>query len=672
MNRLLKKYHIIISLTLLIEVFILGILFVLLITNDDISNDVTLTYYLLSLCILFACIDFIESFIFGIEVKKGKNKAELTSAEIIGSDINEAYNFGQIGLAVCDNDGVVMWLNDFLNLRFVDLIDQKITDVFPNLLELYDEAAGRKENVKIIYENRIYMVQLLHDVKLLAFKDITDYENEVLINHNLSPVVGFISIDNYSDVQMSISDDSKFNDLLIETRTLISNFANESFSMLKQIKDDKYIFITTMENYYKLYEDKFSIVDKVRNADSKGFTISLGVSYGIPDYSKLSDEASSALDVALARGGDQAVIAPFGQSMIYLGGRSELKPSRNRVKIRSLSNSFVSILKDFDKAIIMGHTNSDFDSFGSCLGILTICKHAGVSARICFEDQLVEEKCRVAVKSNFSDQDMKQLFIKYKEINDFMDKKTILIICDHNNPAISMFPDLDKKIKNIAIIDHHRQGAQTYLNPIFSGVDTSSSSACEIVTNYISFNLDDIKVDERTATFLLAGIALDTSFFKKRASNSTFEASAILKQYNADGIKVEEFLKENLEEYRQKIAILNNSETPYNDTIVAISKNSDIISNIMVSMVSDEGVRIKGISLAVCIGRVGENEIKISARSDGSVNCQILMEKLGGGGHYQMAAASLNDIDVDEAKKRLYQVFYDYLDDAKQSHSTAA
>ena len=665
MNKILKKYHIVISITFFFEVLVLGLLFLLFISNDDISNDVTFTYYVVSLCVLFGCVDFIESFIFGIEVKKGKNKAELTSAEIIGSDINEAYNFGQIGLAVCDNDGVVMWLNDFLNLRFSDLIDQKITDVFPNLLELYDESGKRKENVKIIYENRVYMVQLLHDVKLLAFKDITDYENEVLINHNLLPVVGFISIDNYSDVQMSISDDAKFTDLLIEARSLISDFARDSFSMLKQIKDDKYIFITTMESYYKLYEDKFSIVDKVRNANSKGFTISIGVSYGIPDYSKLSEEASSALDVALARGGDQTVISPFGQSLIYLGGRSELKPARNRVKIRSLSNSFVSMLKDFDKVIIMGHTNSDFDSFGSCLGIYAICQHAQVNSRICFEDQLVEEKCRVAVKSNFTDQEMKTMFIKFKEVNDFIDKKTLLVVCDHNNPTISMFPDLDKKIKAVAIIDHHRQGTQTYLNPIFNGLDTSSSSACEVVTNFISFNIDDIKIDERTATFLLAGIALDTSFFKKRTSNSTFEASAILKQNNANSAKVEEFLKENLEEYRQKISILNNSETPYYDTLVAVSKNSDIISNIMVSMVSDEGIKIKGISLAICIGRVSESEIKISARSDGTINCQTIMEQLGGGGHFQMAAASLNEIDVDEAKKRLYQVLYDYLDEAK-------
>ena len=160
-----------------------------------------------------------------------------------------------------------------------------------------------------------------------------------------------------------------------------------------------------------------------------------------------------------------------------------------------------------------------------------------------------------------------------------------------------MFPDLDKKIKAVAIIDHHRQGTQTYLNPIFNGLDTSSSSACEVVTNFISFNIDDIKIDERTATFLLAGIALDTSFFKKRTSNSTFEASAILKQNNANSAKVEEFLKENLEEYRQKISILNNSETPYYDTLVAVSKNSDIISNIMVSMVSDEGIKIKGRTL---------------------------------------------------------------------------
>ena len=660
MNNILKKYHIVISSVLGVEILTIFSIFLLYIFNDDFSQDVSLSYHLIALSAFFVSFDFIISFIFGVEVRRTKNKTELTSAEIIGSDVNEAYNFGQIGLAVCDNTGVVTWLNDFLNLRFLDLIDRKITDVFPEISKLYLEGDEKKDVVRITYENKVYNVQLLHDVKLLAFKDITDYVNETIINHNSSPVVGYISIDNYFDVQISTSDDAKFSDMLSKTRALINDFAHNSFSLIKLIKDDKYIFITTMEHYYSLYEEKFSIVDKIRNLFPNGFTISIGVSYGVPDYSKLADEASSALDIALSRGGDQTVVAPFAQSMIFLGGKTELKPARNRVKIRTLSNSFLSIIKGFENVVIMGHTNSDFDSFGSCYGVYLMCKYAGIDARICYEEQLVEEKCRIAVKTNFSPIDMRDTFIKYKDIETYVNRNTLLVICDHNNPQISMFPGLDTYIKNVAIIDHHRVGIKTYVNPVFNGIDTSSSSTCEILTNYIHYNLSNIPIDERAATFLLAGIALDTSFFKEKSSNSTFEAAAILKQNNADGGKVEEFLKENFEEYKQKIAILNNSDTPHVETLVSISKDSDIISDIMISMVATEALKIKGISLAFCIGRTKPNEVKISARSDGSKNCQIIMERLGGGGHFQMAAGVFIGITVDEAKERLYKVLEEY------------
>ena len=147
-----------------------------------------------------------------------------------------------------------------------------------------------------------------------------------------------------------------------------------------------------MEHYYSLYEEKFAIVDKIRNLYPNGFTISIGVNYGVPDYSKLSDEASSALDISLSRGGDQTVIAPFAQLMIFLGWKSELKPVPNRVKLRTLSNSFLAIIKGFENVVVMGHTNSDFDSFGSCYDIYLMCQYAHIDVYICYQEQLVEEK----------------------------------------------------------------------------------------------------------------------------------------------------------------------------------------------------------------------------------------------------------------------------------------
>ncbi|MFA6862069.1 MAG: DHH family phosphoesterase [Bacilli bacterium] len=665
MNKLLKKQRLILTYTLIIEALILTTLAIL---NFVYPHFKYYFYAAIGVGAFFILADFIFAFVFNIKIKALKGKTETTSAEIIGNDVNEAYNFGQIGLAVCDKNNNVMWVNDFLGDRFRNIVDKNIYDVFPGLFVLEDENQ-KKESIKIAFESHTYQVQLLKEAHLFVFKDVTDFENIFSYNQRQAPVVGYISIDNYSDVQMSMADDAKFADMLTNASSLISDFASSSCSLLRKIKDDRYLFVTTMDNYEKMFHDKFSVVDKVRSAYANGFTLSIGVSYGFPDYSKLADLSSSALDVALSRGGDQTVIAPFSQSMIYLGGKSELKPSRNRVKMRTISNSFLTILRSYKHILIMGHTIADFDAIGSSLGIFLLCKYVHVPAKIAWEDQLVEDKCRVAIKSEFSQEEMEDTFIDLKNVDSLVSDDTLLVMCDHNNPTISMFPETVKKMTNVAIVDHHRPGQVSISNPVFNGVDSSASSTSELITSYITYSIDDIPIDARTATFLLAGIALDTHFFKEKATNSTFEAASQLKNYDADSAKVEDFLKENFEEYKEKIAILNTAETPYYGTLVASGNDEELIPSIMLSIVANEAIQIRGINSAFCIGKVNEHEVKISARSDGSVNCQMLMEKLGGGGHFTMAACSFMDVSVQEVKKRLNQVLADYLDEAKVNDS---
>jgi len=624
-------------------------------------------YFYLTLAVgaFFLFLTFIFGLIFNRRMRRIKSKAEMTSAEILGNDINEAYNFGQVGLVVTDRTGLVLWTNEFLSERFPTLIDSDVKSFFPEFQAFDGPEGKRPSKIQVDYEAKTYDVEYLSEAHLYLFRDVTDYENECRNSANQAPVVGYLSIDNYSDVQVWTADDTKFTEMLTKTRSLIAANAKEYGAMLKKISEDKYLFLSTAEMFQKAFSEKFKIVDEVRNSFLNGFTISIGVSYGFPDYSKLSEEASNALDVALSRGGDQTVIAPFGQSMIYLGGKSELKPARNRVKIRTLSNSFLSILRSYKKVLIMGHANADFDAIGSSLGVYLLCQHVRVPAKITFEDQEVEGQCRTAVQANFSAEEMKTIFINMKKVSDYADKETLLVLCDHSNPDLSMFKGYQDKVAAVAIIDHHRMGEHVVEDPVFNGIDTSSSSASELVTNYITYNLDNIPIDSRTATFLLAGICLDTHFFKEKATNSTFEAAAQLKNYNADSGKVDDFLKENLEEYQQKIAILNNSSYPYASTMVSLSPDDQVVSPVMLSMVANEAVSIRGITSAYCIGRTGPHDVRISARSDGSVNCQLLMEKLGGGGHLQMAAAAFKDVSVDDVKNKLMQALKDYLDDAR-------
>lgn len=661
MNKLLKTQRLCISIILMIKT----IFIVCLVLCHVFFPDYGYFFYLsLLLLAVFALLDAAGTVAFNLHLQKVKGKTETTSAEIMGNELNEAYNFGEIGLAVTNKDSEILWVNDFLAKRIPDIVDERIDVVFPQLASLIQENSTATEE-KINYENHSYHVEYLRDVKLFVFKDTTELDNVSLLNQKQAPVVGYICIDNYSDIQMYVSDEIKFADMAAKARNSIQVFSSNYNAMLRRLKEDRYFFVTTKENFDKLYDDKFPIIDEVRKSFENGFTLSIGVSYGFDDYSKLSELASSAIDVALSRGGDQAVISPFGQALMYVGGKTELKPNRNRVQLRELSRSLLAIIRSYPKILIMGHDTADFDAVGSALGAYLLCQHSGVPAKICWEDQHVEDNARIAVRSNFTQEEMEKIFINFKDCNDWIDKNTLLLAVDHNNPNIAMFSEIVKRMSNVAVIDHHRPGPISYTDYVFNGIDSSASSASEIVTSYCTYNSDGIEIDSRTATFLLSGIALDTHFFKEKATESTFEIASQLKTFNADSSKVEDFLKENLEEYKQKISILNSNKMYQSDVMICWSNESEIVNPVMLSKVASEAINIRGIVCSFCIGRISEREVKISARSDGSVNCQILMQKMGGGGHFAMAACSQNDTTIEKMMEKLEGMLNDYLEDAR-------
>lgn len=661
MNALLKKQRLFLAYTLLIKAMMVVALSLCFLFLPEFQYYFHIAVILLA---VFALFDTFSSLAFNLKFQKAKGKAETTSAEIMGNELNEAYNFGEIGLAVTNKENDILWVNDFLGSRFPDIVDEKIDSVFPKLANLLEENSI-KSVTNVEYDNHSYHVEYLKDVKLFVFKDTTELDNVSLLNQRQAPVVGYIMIDNYSDIQMYVSDEIRFADMAAKTRAFIQEFALKYKAMIRALKEDRYFFVTTKENFDKLYEDKFPIIDQVRKEfNGNGFTLSIGVAFKFDDYAKLSELASSALDVALSRGGDQAVISPFGESLIYVGGKTELKPNRNRVQVRELSRSLLAILKSYPKILIMGHDMADFDAVGSALGAYLLCKHVGAKAKICWEDQHVEDNARLAVHDNFTTE-MSEIFINYKDCNEWIDKDTLLLAVDHNNPSIAMFSEIVKKMPNVAVIDHHRPGPISYSNYVFNGIDSSASSASEIITSYCTYNSDKIEIDERTATFLLGGIALDTHFFKEKATEATFEVAAQLKNFNANSAKVDDFLKENLEEYQQKISILNSNKMYQQDIMICWAPEDECVNSVMLSKVAAEAINIRGIVCAFCVGRVSDTDVKISARSDGSVNCQIIMQKLGGGGHFAMAACQSSNVDVDTMIHKLEAVLNDYLEDAK-------
>jgi cyclic-di-AMP phosphodiesterase len=691
MNKLLKQQGLYLFFTLFGEILILGVLVGVYFFFPDFAYYF---YLWIGATFLFLVVDFDTALYFNIRADACKGRAEITSAEILGNDIDEAYNFGKIGLAVCDRNNVVLWVNNFLQSRFPDMVDMDIQKVildanFQKILQDFRDSNSDSssqsqdlldstlEGLPVKVDNFTYIVKIIKEGHLFVFRDISPFQD--LLNSQLrqKPVVGYIAVDNYSDVQMKIRDDVQLMELTSHMKNAIVVFGKTYQCLMRAIRDDRYLFITTNENYLAMKNDNWELLDEVRGSDDNGFTLSIGLACGtFSGYTALSDSANSALNTALTRGGDQVVVASSGKALEFFGGKSEQKPTRNRVEYRTKVNSLLSIMQAHDNILIMGHANADFDSVGSCLGLYLLAQFAHKDARICWDDLLVEENARVAIQGQFTPEEMSSRFVNLKGAEQFIEsvsqtvrengerRGTLLILADHNSPDQSMFANVVNEVSNIAVMDHHRPSVHLVSEMIFNGIDSSASSASELVTEYLMYSDQNIFIDPRTATFLLAGISLDTNHFsKKETTDATFEAAAKLVSSKANVGQVDDFLKESFEEYRQMIDILGNNATPYNDTIIETAK--EIVPKEMLAKVAALGLQMRGLSLSICLGRLSENEVGFSARSDGTISCQKLMEKMGGGGRFDAAATVLADTTLDDARKRLDSILKDYRDEAR-------
>ena len=686
MHKLLLNHRWFLAISLLVEVLIVISVALAYVYGPDFEYWF---YIFISLSGVILVYDFLAALIFNVKVGKAKGQAENTSADILGNDVDEAYNFGLLGLAICDLDGNILWDNSFLEKRFhKTLIDTNILVRFPEFQAFFDENGKKDEKIQVSFENFCYDVEYVTDSRMFIFKDVTDKENALSQYSDLQPVIGYISIDNYSDIRMAMHDDNEFTSAIAIVRKDLSDYCDANNILLRQIKDDYYFIIMTTKDFNTPEVQKFAILDKIRDDCSKsafdesnsrgGFTISIGIAYGFPDYTKLAEEASSALDLALSRGGDQAAIVPFNDSIKFVGGKSQGKTTKNRVKLKERSNSLLKFIGDYQKVLIMGHNTADYDAIGASLGVFQLCQAKGLDSdrvKIFIERDACDEGTRRAIDNSFSQEELQIMTVNRKRVYTFYDSSTLLILVDHNDPKLSMFPNIARDAANenrLIVIDHHRPSGQFSIddNTIFNYIDTTSSSASEIITSFISFAPFYIHIDPRTATFMLAGICLDTHFFKNKASDLTFDMASLLKSSHADSTKVADYLKDDLAEYSQLTSLVSSARSYRSNVLIIVSPDNQPILDEMLSKAANAALDIREVDLSFAIGRLDKNTIKVSARSNGRINCQFLMEKFyNGGGHLEMAATKIvnTNLTVDQVADELENKLKDYLDDATNS-----
>lgn len=671
MKEKIKRAKIFVYALLLIELVGLALVTIFYFVNLFNFKQLLKTEYILISAFGALTLDIIIFWIYVIYVGGIKNASDLHAAEVIGDDIQEAYNFAMLGLVVTDENDLVMWSNDLFKNRHIDIIDENILEWQPALRELKDKNSPDAV-AKLVINNRNYEVKFLSEAGLWIFKDNTDFESVYTYSKQQAPVIGILSIDNFDEV---VKGEEDYNDTITKVKNIIFDYAKQYGILLRRFKDSNYSMLCTHESYLKMKEDNFSIVDKVRVA-SEGenipLTLSIGLATDFPDVVKLNELATAAVSIAMSRGGDQVVVSVYGSDMEFYGGKTEAQEKRNRVRVRVLADSLINLIQGASNVLIMGHTNMDMDALGSCLGIKAICDRVSTESQIVVDFKATESKTRAAITSTFSKAELESLVVSGKEAASKITANTLIVVVDVHIPNMVMAPNLLELSNKVVVIDHHRRAEEYIESPVFDHIDPSASSATEIITEFIRYASISprIEIPSSYATIMLAGIFLDSDYYKSNNTGMrTFESSTILKEYGANNSLADDLLKDDFEEYLETTSIVRNLKTLEYGIVYAIADSDKIFDNVAISKAAMTCLQMKGIRASFVFGKINNKEIKLSARSDGSVNVSLLCEKMGGGGHFTSAAVSFMKSDVKEVEKLLQDTVSKYLKDAKVNES---
>ena len=575
-----------------------------------------------------------------------------------------------LGIMLYDKDRQIQWINPYLQmyLHGKDIIGSSISSVDKELAKYVDDAikSNSNQNKIIKWGDRKFEMVVQDDLGVVYLLDITRYANIEEKYKQERLAIGLIFIDNYDELSQSMSDQNLTN-MSSYVQNALSNYAGQFNSYLKRIDEDHFILLTHMHDLAKMDEDKFSILDKVRTESSRKnmpLTLSIGIAFGSESLNEIADQAQSNLDLALGRGGDQVVVKQSGHEAHFYGGKSNPMEKRTRVRARMVSQALVELFKGVDHVFVQGHRNPDLDAIGSAIGIVKIARIHGVKASVVLDvDHVNYDVGRLIAKMQAAGID-KDVFISPKDALEEATDESLLVLTDHSKYSITYDPELYDRLKNrLIIIDHHRRGEEFPENPMLVYIEPYPSSTCELVTEMIEYQPQGGEgvLTDLEASAMLAGITVDTKEFSLRTGTRTFDAASYLRSIGADTQVVSELLKENIDNYLQRSHLVSTIDMIEPDMALLVGEENKLYDPIITAQAADTALSLEHVDASFALTRRSKDAVGISARSMGNVNVQVIMEKLGGGGHLSNAATQLKGITIEEAKVKLLGAVNDYL-----------
>lgn len=592
-----------------------------------------------------------------------------------GTVQKQLLNDFEIPYALLDYNSRFLWMNEkFTEITGKDKNYHKsVTTVFPSLTKdiLQKSEAVGSINVMLDDRNyrismkRIYFDSVTKDSAIVAINDTDEYLTAIYLfdetelnryireNEEQKLVAGLIYIDNYEEALDSI-EDVKRSLLIALVDRKVNKYFTEIDALVRKIEKDKYFVVFKYKYLEQLSADKFKLIEDVKSikvGNEMAITLSIGVGAGGVSYTQNYEYARMGIDLALGRGGDQVVVKE-GEEVTYYGGKAKQLERNTRVKARVKAHALREIIESREHVVIMGHTISDVDSLGAAIGVYCAARVLGKKAQIVLNEvttslrPLVE--CFTEEKGYPAD-----LFIKNEEALLITNKNTLVMVVDTNRPSYTECPELLNRTDTICVFDHHRQNSEVIENPVLSYIEPYASSACEMIAEVLQYFSENIKLEPSEADCIYAGILIDTNNFMTKTGVRTFEAAAYLRRAGAEVTRVRKMLRNDMAAYKARAEAVRHAEVYRGAFAISVCPADNIESPTIVgAQAANELLNIVGIKASFVLTEY-QGKIYISSRSIDEINVQLIMERVGGGGHLNVAGAQLTNCTIQEAKRMI-------------------
>ena len=574
--------------------------------------------------------------------------------------------------ALLMEDGRILWVNDEFNAIFEGegKVSGSLAKYIPEInRSLFPKKEDQKVQREVRYEDREYLAEL-RKISVKGFsdseqlmempkeqeyfiavhmQDVTERNEYIRANEEQRLVAGMLYIDNYDEVIESVEEVRQSLLLALIDRKINQYFMKVN-GIVKKVETDKYFVVVKKKDFKKLEEDRFSLLEDVKSVSVGNkipATLSMGLGLSSDSYSQSYNYARVAIDQALARGGDQAVIKDCN-GITYYGGKREMSYKNTRVKARVKAEALREYMMTSGNVLVMGHTMTDVDSLGAAIGIYRAAEAIGKKAHIVLNKPT--NSIRSVNEDYINNPDYPEdMFISSSEAKDLMNNNSMVIVVDTNRPRMTECPELLQMTKTIVVLDHHRQSSDNIDNAMLSYIEPYASSACEMVSEILQYIDEDVKIPPLEARSMYAGMMIDTNNFTNRTGVRTFEAAAFLRRCGADIPYVRKIFRDDMDSYRAKASIISNAEVYRQQFAIARGQNLRVDSpTIIGAQAANELLDIEGIRASFVL-TVYQGRIYVSARSIDEVNVQIIMERLGGGGHMNASGTQFDHTNMEEA-----------------------